>query len=59
MFALGVAIASGLAPVAWGDAPWYSGIFALAGGLLVAWLIWLAFRRGDVAAGAPVDPPAA
>jgi uncharacterized membrane protein YccC len=47
IFAIGTTLAAGLAPVYWGEQPWWTGVLAALGGLAIAWLIWLAFRRGD------------
>ena len=47
MFAVGLLIAAALAPVAWADAPWWQGAVAFFAALLIAWLIWLPFERGD------------
>ncbi|HEX8849422.1 MAG TPA: hypothetical protein VF761_07820 [Gemmatimonadaceae bacterium] len=47
MFVVGVAAAAGLAPVAWAEASWWQGAVALLGALVIAWLIWLPFERGD------------
>ena len=47
VFAIAVTIAAGLAPVAWGNTAWWTGVPAALAGVLIAWLIWLAFVRGE------------
>ena len=47
IFAIAVTLAAGLAPVVWGESPWWTGLLAAIAGALIAWLIWLAFVRGD------------
>ena len=47
VFAVGLAAAAALAPVAWTDARWWAGAVALLVSLLIAWLIWIPFARGD------------
>lgn len=53
IFAVCTVLAAGLAPSVWGETPWWTDIPAALGGLLFVWVIWLAFRRGDVVPAAP------
>ena len=52
IFTIAAMLAAGLAPVYWGLSPWWTGLLAALGGLAIAGLIWLAFKRGDVAPAA-------
>ena len=47
IFAVAIVVAAGLAPVAWGGSSWWTGILAALVGALIAWLIWIPFRRGE------------
>ena len=47
IFAVAAVIAAGLAPVVWGETAWWTGVLAAVAGAAMAWLIWLAFVRGD------------
>ena len=47
MFAVAAVVAAGLAPVVWGESAWWTGILAAFGGALIAWLLWLPFKRGE------------
>jgi peptidoglycan/LPS O-acetylase OafA/YrhL len=47
IFAVATVIAAGLAPVVWGETAWWTGVLAAFAGAGIAWLIWLAFVRGD------------
>ena len=47
IFAIAVTLAAGLAPVVWGETAWWTGAIAAVVGALIAWLIWLAFVRGE------------
>lgn len=53
IFAVAAIIAAGLAPVVWGDTAWWTGAVAAVAGAVPAWLIWLAFVRGERAAAEP------
>ena len=47
IFAVATTIAAGLAPVVWGETAWWMGAIAAVVGAVLAWLIWLAFVRGE------------
>ena len=47
IFAIAITVAAALAPVVWGQASWWTGLLAAVVGALIAWLIWLAFVRGE------------
>ena len=47
IFAIAVTLAAGLAPVVWGEAAWWTGAIAAVAAAVIAWLIWLAFVRGE------------
>jgi hypothetical protein len=49
IFAIGLLLAAGLAPVYWGEQPWWTGALAALAGVAIVWLVWLAFKRGDSA----------
>jgi hypothetical protein len=59
IFAIAVTLAAGLAPVVWGESPWWTGLLSALAGALIAWLIWLAFVRGErvVRIGTPATEP--
>ena len=57
VFAGSVVIAAALAPTVWGGAAWSIGILAAGVGILIAWVIWLPFVKGDRAtSGGPAVP---
>jgi hypothetical protein len=47
IFAIAVTLAAGLAPVVWGETPWWTGVVAAVAAAAIAWLIRLAFVRGE------------
>ena len=47
IFAIAATIAAGLAPVVWGNTAWWTGAIAAVAGAAMAWLVWLAFVRGE------------
>ncbi|MFL5562017.1 MAG: hypothetical protein ACJ79K_11125 [Gemmatimonadaceae bacterium] len=47
IFAIAVTLAAGLAPVVWGETAWWTGVLAAVAAAVIAWLIWLAFVRGE------------
>lgn len=47
IFAIAIVIAAGLAPVVWGETVWWTGVVAGVAAGAIAWLIWLAFVRGE------------
>ena len=55
IFAVAAIIAAGLAPVVWGETAWWTGVLAAVGGAGLAWIIWLAFVRGE---RTPAEPSA-
>jgi peptidoglycan/LPS O-acetylase OafA/YrhL len=55
IFAIAAIIAAGLAPVVWGETAWWTGAVAAVAGAVLAWVIWLAFVRGE---RAPAEPAA-
>jgi len=50
IFAIAAVAAAALAPVVWGNTAWWTGALAALGAALIAWLIRLAFVRGERAA---------
>jgi peptidoglycan/LPS O-acetylase OafA/YrhL len=47
IFAIAAVVAAGLAPVVWGETAWWTGAAAAVAGAVLAWVIWLAFVRGE------------
>lgn len=47
IFTVAAIIAAGLAPVVWGNTAWWTGAIAAVAAAVMAWLIWLAFARGE------------